>query len=591
MASLFGDPDARTPLENAFRAASGPIALAALFSCFISMLMLVSPLYMMQVYDRVLASGSKETLLWLTVLIAFAFIIMALLEVARTRILGRVGLWIERIVSEPVIGAIVERRLSGGSPGAQPLRDLGMIRGFFGGGAMTALFDLPFTPLFLLALYALHPVLGYVGFGSAVLLFTVAVINERVTREPQKRSERFAVAAQSYVEATTRNAEAVRAMGLLPGVISRWREASDRALSAARRVNDLGGSIASGVKSFRMFIQSLVLGIGAYLSIDGQVSAGAIIAGSILLGRALAPIDQSINVWKGVISVREGTRRLNALMRLMPPPKDTQPLPPPTGALTVEGVTIYAGERPEPDETPILNRVSFASSPGTVVGVVGPSGAGKSTLCQALVGALRPFSGVIRLDNAALHFWNEADLGPYIGYLPQNVELIHGSVRDNIARLTDGDAEQVLAAARLADVHDMILRLPDGYDTSVGENGARLSAGQRQRIGLARALYGSPKLIVLDEPNANLDQSGEAALIEALEEMRARGSTIIVVAHRANVLSCADRLLVMRDGAVYFEGPRDEILERLYGPRAATALGGQTQQRVENRRQPLELAK
>ena len=586
MASLFSDPNKRTALEMAMRTARWPIGIAGVFSGVISMLMLVSPLYMMQIYDRVLSSGSHETLLWLTVFVALAFIAMGLLEAARSRILGRIGFWIERTVAEPVIEAIMQRRLAGGAPGAEPLRDLTSIRAFFGGGGLNALFDLPFTPLFLLALYALHPLLGAVGLLSAAILFLIAVVNERVSRAPQKTAERFAVAAHAYVEATARNAEAVRAMGLGPGVVSRWRQASDRSLGASRGLNDISTAIAATAKSLRLFVQSLTLGVGAYLAIEGEVTAGAIIAGSILLGRALAPIDQSIAVWKGVLSMRDASRRLNALLRAVPEKAPSQPLPPPQGHLSVEDVVVFpAGAGPE--DRPILNRITFEVRPGEILGLVGPSGAGKSTLCQIMVGALRPTRGVVRLDGASLAFWDPADLGPHIGYIPQNVELLHGSVRDNIARLGAGEAKAVLAAAQLADVHELILRLPEGYDTSIGENGARLSAGQRQRIGLARALYGDPKLIVMDEPNANLDQTGETALIEAMKEMRARGAAIIVVAHRAGLLAQADRLLALRDGRVLFDGPRDEILEKLYGGRSVERQKKLADQRP---RKPLEIA-
>ena len=585
MASVIDDPTKRTALESAMRTARWPIAIAGIFSGVISILMLVSPLYMMQIYDRVLSSGSKETLLWLTVLVALAFVAMGLLEAARSRILGRIGFWIERSVAEAVIEAIMQRRLSGGAPGAEPLRDLTSIRAFFGGGGLNALFDLPFTPLFLVALFALHPWLGVVGVCAAIVLFTIAVVNERLTRAPQKTAERYAVAAHAYVEATARNAEAVRAMGLGPGVNARWRQASDRSLGASRGLNDIASAIAALAKSLRLFVQSMTLGVGAYLAIEGEVTAGAIIAGSILLGRALAPIDQSIAVWKGVLSMRDASRRLNALLRAVPAKAQTQPLPPPKGHLSLEEVVVFpAGAGPE--DRPILNRISFEVNPGEILGLVGPSGAGKSTLCQIMVGALRPTRGVVRLDGASLAFWDPADLGPHIGYIPQNVELLHGSVRDNIARLTAGEAKPVLEAAQLADVHELILRLPDGYDTLIGENGARLSAGQRQRIGLARALYGDPKLIVMDEPNANLDQTGETALIEAMKEIRARGAAIVVVAHRAGLLAQADRLLALRDGRVLFDGPRDEILEKLYGGRAVE------KRRLADQRppKPLEIA-
>ena len=566
MQTQIAEPSARTPLEAALRRARYAIIIAGVFSGMISLLMLVAPLYMMQVYDRVLTSGSQETLYWLTALVGFAFLIMAFLEIARTRILARIGMWIEHIVGEPTIAAILERKTTGPSPGGQPLRDLATIRSFFSGGALNALFDLPFTPIFILILWALHPVLGLIAVISAAVLFAIAVLNERLTRDPIKNSERYSVASQVYVEATSRNADVIRSMGLFPGVISRWREASNRALGAAQSASDISSGISGASRALRLFVQSLILGAGAFLAIDGAVSFGTIIAASILLGRALAPIDQSINVWKGVLSARESYRRLNALLSSVPPKQESQPLPPPQGYVTIEDVSHFASGAPSADEAPLLKRVSFEARPGEILGVVGPSGAGKSTLCQILVGAIRPTAGAVRMDGADLNFWSENDLGQYIGYLPQNVELLHGTVRDNIARMTDSGPVPVLEAARLADVHDMVLRLPDGYDTQVGEGGARLSGGQRQRIGLARAIFGGPKLVVLDEPNSNLDHAGETALMDALEQMKARGAAVIVVAHRANVLARADRLLVLRDGQVAAFGPRSEILSRLYGP-------------------------
>jgi len=559
---------ADTPLRRSIRVALRGFVFIGVFSFFLNLLMLVTPLYMLQVFDRVLASGRTETLIYLTLIAGFALMVLGLLEIVRNRVLTRISAWLDRRLSGTLIASAVTSRLAGASVGAQPLRDLGALRGFVGSSAVFPLFDSPWVPIFVAVIWLLHPILGMVAAASAVLRFALALANDLLTRKSLTEANGLTVNAQSRAEAAVRNADVVQAMGMMPGLLSEYDRANDQALARQQYAGDRAGVIVGLSKFVRLFVQVGILGTGAWLVIDGQLTSGGMIAGSILLGRCLAPVEQAIGSWRQFVGARAAYARLQRLLAGAPEPRRATGLPAPTGRLSVERASYV----PPGSSRPVLKAVAFGLEPGEALGIIGPSAAGKSTLCRLIVGVNAPSAGSVRLDGAETHSWDRVEFGRHVGYLPQDVELFAGTVRDNIARMGEGDMPSVIAAAQLAGVHEMVLRLSDGYDTWIGEDGAVLSAGQRQRIGLARALYGEPKLLVLDEPNANLDQEGEAALLHAIAKMKERGTTVVMVAHRPSAMIHIDRILILRDGAVETVGPRDEILKRIAGPRPAMGM-------------------
>ena len=555
----------RNALQQCFVDARAAFIAVAVFSFFLNMLMLVSPIYMLQVFDRVLSSGSRETLLYLTMIAFVALCVLGLLDTVRNLIVGKVSSWLDRRLSQSLIQSSVTGRLRGLSLGAQPLRDLAQLRGFIGSPGLYSLFDSPWVPIFVAVIWLMHPWLGMLALGAAVALFLLALVNEFATRNPLREASRLQIRSQQQAEAITRNAEVVQAMGLGPGLLNRWSQHNEEALEFQEQAATRSGMVVGLSKFLRLAVQVGILGLGAYLVLEAELTAGGMIAGSILLGRALAPVEQAIGTWKNLISARASYGRLRQLMAGLAPQPAGMPLPDPEGRLSCERVSFIAPG----GKAPILKMVSFDLDSGEILGVVGPSAAGKSTLCRLLTGTWQPTAGHVRLDSADVFSWHPDDLGRHIGYLPQDVELFSGSVRDNIARMTESDPEAIVAAAKMAGVHDMVLHFPDGYDTEIGEFGAVLSAGQRQRIGLARALFGGPQLIVLDEPNANLDSEGETALLAALRQLKERGTTVVIVAHRPNVLQIVDKLLVLRDGAVEIFDEYEKVKERMrIGPAA-----------------------
>ncbi len=530
-----------------------------LVSLVINLLMLTASVYMMQVFDRVLTSGSLSTLLYLSVIATGALLILGLLDWVRAQTLALTGGWIERKLAPLALRRAVEAGMQGGDYRSEALRDLASVRGVIGGPGMAALFDAPWVPVFLVVIYVLHPVLGHVALAGAVVLFALALANERVSHAALADSGRAGARAMRTADAGLRNAEVIDAMGLMPGFLRRWASDAGHAQHRQLAAANAGAIVSAVAKFFRLFIQVALLGVGAWLVLRHELTSGAMIAGSIILGRALAPVEQAIGSWRQTIQAVEAYRRLRAFLARPPLRPEAMPLPAPEGHLKVENLVYGAPGA----KKPIIGGVSFAVRPGEALAIVGPSAAGKSTLARLLVGVLRPNAGAVRLDGADVHLWNREDFGRHVGYLPQDVELFSGAIRDSIARMQQADPAAVVEAARLAHCHDLVLRLERGYDTEIGEDGMRLSGGQRQRIGLARALFGKPRLIVLDEPNANLDAEGEEALNQAIATMKAQGSAVVVIGHRPSILAQVDRVLVLVDGQVEQIGPRAQVLDRL----------------------------
>ena len=567
-------PSGTSPIGRYLGPGRWVLVVIGLFSAVINLLILASPLYMLQVFDRVLSSGSIETLMFLTLIVGVAFAVLGLLEAVRSRLFARFGAWVEDRLGPEVLRASLDLRRAGNAQPPATFRDLSRLRGFLGGQGIQPLFDAPWIPLFIGAIWVLHPWLGMLALASAIILMILALLNEVLTRRPQAESARAAASGGADIDAVIRNADVIQAMGLTGVMTDRWRQGSRRSSDAQISVADRSSVLVGGSRFIRLFAQSAVLGLGAFLVLRAELTPGGMIAASILLGRGLAPVEQAIGAWRHVVGARLSYRRLGMLLAAVPEPVRGQPMPPVRGLVQLEAVTVMPPGRRSPDTAPILRNVTFRAEPGEVLGVVGPSASGKTSLCRVLVGAWQPFQGKVRLDGGEVRLWDQERLGPQIGYLPQEVELFAGTVRDNIARFGTVDDAAVLAAAQAADVHDMILRLPDGYDTQIGEGGSVLSAGQRQRIGLARALYGAPRLLVLDEPNANLDSQGEMALIRAIDGARTSGAAVVLVTHRPQILSQVNRILVLRNGQVDCVGPRDEVLERLRGPRVVQAATG-----------------
>ena len=532
----------------------------AVFSACLNLLMLAVPLYMMQIYDRVLATNNVDTLLALTVMVITALVVFGLLDALRGRVMVRVGVWLDRELGSPVLaGAVADALRSGGGVSAQGLRDLSTIRGFLGSTAAMPLFDAPWAPVFLCIVFLIHPVLGWIGLGGAITLFGFAVLNDLVTRKKVAEANGAAAHALNAADAAVRNADTIVAMGMLPELARRWRDSGAQGHRLHTSATDSSSSISAIAKAIRFALQVAMLGVGAYLVILHEMTPGGMIAAAIILARGLAPMEQLINVWRTFVATRTAWGRLEDLMARVPEVRAQTSLPRPSGRIDLEKVTYV----PPGLREPVVRQVSFHLDGGEVLGIVGPSGAGKTTLVRLIVGSLAPSAGHVRLDGADMKSWPDRDRGRYVGYLPQNVELFAGTVRENIARLGEAQDEEVVAAAILAGAHEMILGLPDGYGTPIGEGGVPISGGQRQRIALARAVFGRPALLVLDEPNAHLDAEGEQALVETVVRMRNQGVTVILIAHRAGVLAQVEKVLLVREGARVAFGPRDEVLKGL----------------------------
>jgi PrtD family type I secretion system ABC transporter len=540
-----------------------------IFSLLANILLLASTVYMLQIYDRVLSSGSIDTLMWLTLAVIGAITVYGLLEQARRMILGHISQWLDDQLSVPVIERAMEARLAGSSSLEAGLKDVADLRGFVAGDGMLTFLDAPWTPVFLAFMWLLHPALGLVGIVGAILLFCGALANDFLTRRKGQEAmlglRRNQAAANQYID----GAETLRSLGMSEPALQRWEEKQQSLMTVQAQLLGRTTSIGSLSRSLRLALQVAVLGLGAYYVLRGELTAGSMIAASILLSRALAPIERSIGAWRSLVTARAARRNL---MRLFADTGSRQSggviLPRPQGRLKLEDVYYSA---PGTQQT-LINKVAFNVVAGETCGVIGPSGSGKTTLCRLMVGTLRPSLGHVRLDGAEVGNWPCDQLGMHIGYLPQQVELFPGTIAENIARLRDVDSAAVIAAAQFAGIHEMILRMPNGYQTEVGPHGIRISRGQRQRIALARALFGNPALIVLDEPNTGLDSDGEMALFNVLHHLKERGCTVILVSHQTNLLRTADHIAFMHDGAVKMFGTRDEVLGTLGGQPKPTVV-------------------
>ncbi|HUI96888.1 MAG TPA: type I secretion system permease/ATPase [Xanthobacteraceae bacterium] len=555
--------DQSDPVAGGLRASARRLVGVAVFSGVINLLTLSGSLYMLQVYDRVIPSRNLATLAGLSLIVLLAYIMQGYFDALRTRMLSRIGTLFDASLQEPIHQALATLPLRGATPALmqQPLRDLDQIRTFLSGMGPTAFLDMPWIPIFLIALFLFHPVIGMVAVIGASAIIGITLVTDRQSRGAAKVAMESSAQRQVLADATRRNAEVIRALGMTRRLTARWSQVNERFLQENVRATDVQANLGAGAKVLRYVLQSAMLGTGAYLVVNEQASGGIMIASSIMMGRALAPIEVALSTWKQLVAARQGVARLRDVLKTTAAPSLPQvALPRPRRELSVQDLTVVA---PGSNRT-IVSNVSFSLAAGTGLALLGASASGKTSLTKALVGVWPALRGVVRLDGAALDQWHPDEIGRHIGYLPQDVALFDGTIAENIARF-DGkaDSDAILESARVAGAHEMILRLPDGYSTRIGEGGMSLSAGQRQRIGLARAVFGGPFLLVLDEPNANLDAEGEAALTRAIEIMRNARSIVIVVSHRPSSLSALNMAMVLYEGRSIAFGPREEIFARV----------------------------
>ena len=565
-------------LKKSLLSAKKSFIMVGLFSMFINILMLVPPLYMLQLYDRVLGSRSQDTLIMLTLIVVVLFITMGLLEVVRSRVLVRVGNKLDSMLSQRIFDNLFElERKAPGRSSSMPLNDLTQVRQFMTGNGLFAFFDAPWMPIYIIVLFIFHPAFGFFAIFAAIVLVGITVANEYSTKEKLVEANNLSRASTIYVDSNIRNAEVVNAMGMRNNISKIWADKYYGFLNAQNIASDSAGVWSNLSKSLRVMFQSLILGLGAYLAINMEVTPGMMIAASIIMGRALAPLDLIIGSWKGFSSARSSYERIEGLLNDFPKDKEYMKLPAPKGEITLENVVVI----PPSGTVPSLKGISMKIEKGDVVGIIGPSAAGKSSLARVMLGLWPLTNGVARIDKADISQWNREDLGQYVGYLPQDIELFEGTVSQNIARFGEVEPEKVVEAATKAGVHEMILKLPEGYDTKIGPGGASLSGGQRQRIGLARALYNNPVFIVLDEPNSNLDDVGEAALVEAIKTLRASGTTVVIITHRTNVLQATNKLALINNGVLELYGNTNDVLNAIAQKQQAAAGQAQAQAQAQ----------
>ena len=536
--------------------------MVGIFSLFVNLLMLTGPLYMLNVYDRVLGSRSLETLIALSVLVAFMYGMMGILDYVRGRVMGRVGARFQARMDRRVFGAVLKATTLNRAPeeARTGLRDLESIQRLITSPALMALYDIPWTPFFFLGIFIFHPLMGVLALVGGTILIAIAIINQAVTRKPLEKANATSYQSEQIGSQIRNESEMVHSLGMRRSAFDRWQIARGASLDATIGAADASGTFTAITKSFRLFLQSAMLGLGAYLVLQGQLTPGAMIAGSILLGRALQPIEMIVGQWAGFQKAREGWTNLSVLLGAIKVDDPRTDLPKPRAAISAKDVTVI----PPGEQTASLRLISFDVEPGTAVGVIGTSGSGKSTLARALTGVWRPAGGKIRLDGASLEQYDPDVLGQHIGYLPQRVQLFDGTIKENIARMSmQPDDAAVVRAAKKAAAHEMILKLPDGYDTRVTAVGGRLSGGQIQRVGLARAMYGDPVVLVLDEPNSNLDNDGSVALNNAIKTAKSEGAVVFIMAHRPAAIQECDTLLVIENGTKRVYGPKEEVLRDL----------------------------
>ena len=546
-------------------------AAAAAFSLAINLLYLAGPLYMLQVYDRVVSSGSQLTLIMLTVVLLFAYLALVGLDIVRARILTRASIRLDQRISPRLLAVMIESAgVAGSGARSQILRDFDTFRSFITGTGIHGVFDMPWAPIYIFVIFLLHPLLGAFALAGAIVLVVLAFLNEWLVKPPLNEASAASTRNYSFTEMSMRNAEVIRAMAMTDCVARRWSKDRDQMLHRQVVASDRAANVQGIIRFLRLSMQSLILGLGAYLVIERETTAGAMFAASILLGRALQPVEQVVGSWRGMVSARGAFQRLRELFAKIASPAAGLELARPVGRVSVEGLSHVAPGNPKP----LLRGVTFALEPGEVLGVIGPSGAGKSTLARHLVGVLKPTAGAVRLDGADVSQWVDNSLGRYVGYLPQDIELFSDTVSANISRFQSGMDEDVLRASQAAGVHDLVLRLPQGYDTPVGEGGAVLSGGYRQRLALARAIFGDPRLVVLDEPSSNLDQDGDLGLMNCIAQLKQRGVTVVLISHRPSTIGVVDKILILNDGMVEMFGSRVEVMAKLTDAarRAAAAV-------------------
>ncbi|HEX6735977.1 MAG TPA: type I secretion system permease/ATPase [Azonexus sp.] len=564
--------DKRSELKQAIWSLRRIFLVAAAFSCVVNVLMLAPSLYMMQVYDRVLTSQNEMTLLVVTLLILGVFSLLGGLEWVRGQLLVRSSAQLDRQLSDRVFNAAFDARLHGRglSPG-QALADLAGLRQFLGGSGIIAFFDLPWIPVYLVVITLLNPLLGLFALVGGLFLLALTWLTERATQQPLAAAGTAAIQAGNFANANLKNAEVIEGMGMLAAIRGRWFDKHRIGLLRQQEASDRASVIGAFTRFVRLAQQSLVLGLGALLVIEGELSSGGMIAASILMGRVLAPVEQVIGAWKSLVAARTSYERLQKMLEAFPVRAERMPLPPPTGQVRLENLLAQAPGT----QRPILRIPLAEMGRGEIVGVIGPSASGKSTLARVLMGIWPLAAGTVRLDGADIASWDRGTLGPFVGYLPQDVELFEGTIAENIARFGPVDPQKVVRAAEQAGIHEMILRFPNGYDTAIGPDGEFLSGGQRQRIALARALYGEPVFLVLDEPNSSLDDAGEKALLRAVADLKARAATVVLISHRTSIIAVVDKLLVLKDGMIHAYGPRTEVLRTLNeAARAALPANG-----------------
>jgi PrtD family type I secretion system ABC transporter len=561
MQKRAGQPSETDEISQALRASRGAFMSTFVFSCIVNILMLTGPLYMLQVYDRVLTSGSIPTLVALSSIVFVLYAYYGFLEFVRSRILVRIGRRIEESMRVRTFNSVADLALhKQANVGSQPINDLSTIRQYLAGPGPLAFLDMPWVPIYLLIVFLLHWMIGVASIVAALVILGVAIMSEIMTRRPVQEASTLTNKASLMAEEARRNAEAMHALGMRDAIRNRWEKVQQQALDQQTRANDAGGGLSGISRVIRLMVQSGILGLGAYLAVQGKISPGGIIAGSIIMSRALAPVEQAVASWQQFLGYRKARERLKRTLSMVAPEIERMPLPKPSGLLEVENLTVIA---PGSDKA-LLQNIAFRVEPGTGLGVIGPTGAGKSTLARALMGLIPLARGAVRLDGATHDQRSNTEFGHLVGYLPQEVQLFDGTVAENISRFDEKmDADQVVAAAKLANVHDLVMRLPNGYDTPLGENGSRLSVGQRQRVALARALYGDPVTLIMDEPNSNLDAEGESALVNAIRLSLQRGASVVVIAHRPSALTAIKDIMVLSEGRIAAMGPRDEILKKV----------------------------